>query len=137
VNAFVQGTVCLLFAAAADYLAVCEHFHTVFMENVPILKADQRNEIRRLILLVDELYQHKVKRCMPMVMMCTLHCIGLQLDCSRFLRALSCRNSMRPNTQIRLVVSAAAPADQLLKVGEDTMHDEVTSSHDNRRSRSR
>ena len=66
----------MFLAAAADYLAVCEHFHTVFMENVPILKADQRNEIRRLILLVDELYQHKVKRRMPMVMMCTLYLLA-------------------------------------------------------------
>lgn len=58
---FTYDELCNRPLAAADYLAICENFHTVFVDNIPVLRSDQRNEIRRLILLVDELYQHKLR----------------------------------------------------------------------------
>jgi cell division protein ZapE len=44
-----------------DYLAIAQRFHTVFLEGVPRLSPDNRNEAARLVSLVDALYEAKVK----------------------------------------------------------------------------
>ncbi|MBL8894651.1 MAG: AFG1 family ATPase [Rhizobiales bacterium] len=41
---------------AADFLAIAAAYRTIFIENIPQLRHDRRNEIRRLVLLVDTLY---------------------------------------------------------------------------------
>ena len=41
---------------AEDYLAIARRYHTVFLENVPRLGYDRRNEAKRLMALVDVLY---------------------------------------------------------------------------------
>lgn len=46
---------------AQDYLAVAERFHTVFLEDVPILTPDRRNEAARFVTLIDALYEAKTK----------------------------------------------------------------------------
>jgi cell division protein ZapE len=47
--------------AAADYLAIAHAFHTVLLDHIPRLTADQRNEARRFVLLIDTLYDEGVK----------------------------------------------------------------------------
>lgn len=47
--------------AAADYLQVARRYHTVMIERVPVLTADRRNAAKRLINLVDALYDCRVK----------------------------------------------------------------------------
>jgi cell division protein ZapE len=42
---------------AADYLALTERYHTIIVENVPLLTPDRRNEARRFMTLVDALYE--------------------------------------------------------------------------------
>ena len=44
-----------------DYLAVAERFHTLFLEGVPILDAARHAEARRLVTLVDALYEAKTR----------------------------------------------------------------------------
>jgi cell division protein ZapE len=39
-----------------DYLAIVRHYHTLFIENVPVLDPSMRNEAKRFINLVDTLY---------------------------------------------------------------------------------
>lgn len=46
---------------AADYLAIARHYHTVFIVGIPIMGPENRNEAIRFILLIDALYEQKVK----------------------------------------------------------------------------
>jgi cell division protein ZapE len=46
---------------AADFLAVARRFHTVILDGVPRMTAQERNEARRFTLLIDELYEHRCK----------------------------------------------------------------------------
>lgn len=43
---------------AEDYIAIAKRYHTVFLENVPRLGYDRRNEAKRLMTLVDIFYDH-------------------------------------------------------------------------------
>jgi len=45
---------------AADYLAIATHFHTVVVDDVPLLTDERRNEAKRFMTLIDALYEHKV-----------------------------------------------------------------------------
>ena len=45
----------------ADYLALAAAFHTLVLDDVPILREGQRNEAKRFILLIDSLYDRGVK----------------------------------------------------------------------------
>lgn len=46
---------------AGDYLAIAHHYHTVFVDGVPKLTYDRRNEAKRLMTLIDALYDNNVK----------------------------------------------------------------------------
>ena len=45
---------------AADYLALTERFHTLFLEAVPMLTPNRRNEARRFMTLIDALYERRM-----------------------------------------------------------------------------
>lgn len=47
--------------AAPDYLALAERFDTLFLERVPVLTPSRRNEARRLVTLVDALYEARTR----------------------------------------------------------------------------
>jgi cell division protein ZapE len=44
-----------------DYVAIAGHFHTVFLEDVPKLGASQREAARRFVILIDALYEARVR----------------------------------------------------------------------------
>ena len=44
-----------------DYLAIAERFHTVFLEDVPVLEPAKRDEARRFVTLIDVLYEADAK----------------------------------------------------------------------------
>jgi cell division protein ZapE len=46
---------------ARDYLAIAENFHTIVLDEIPLIAADQRNEAKRFIILIDTLYDRHVK----------------------------------------------------------------------------
>jgi len=52
---------CLRPLGPVDYLAIAERYHTVVLADIPRLAADQRNEARRLISLIDVLYDNRVR----------------------------------------------------------------------------
>ena len=46
---------------AEDYLAIAERYHTVFIERVPKMGYDRRNEAKRFMLLIDALYEARTQ----------------------------------------------------------------------------
>ncbi len=46
---------------AGDYLALATHFHTLILDAIPRLSPDNYDEARRFIVLIDTLYDHRVK----------------------------------------------------------------------------
>jgi cell division protein ZapE len=46
---------------ASDYLRLAREFHTLIVENVPVMDYDQRNAAKRFIILIDTLYDNAVK----------------------------------------------------------------------------
>ncbi|KAK5610059.1 AFG1-like ATPase [Crenichthys baileyi] len=46
---------------ASDYLEISRLFDTVFIRNIPLLTLNKKTQARRLITLVDALYEHKVR----------------------------------------------------------------------------
>ena len=60
VGGFTRATfqdLCARPLGAADYLALANRFHTLFLEAVPVLDHARRNEAKRFIALVDALYE--------------------------------------------------------------------------------
>lgn len=47
--------------AAADYLEIARHFHTVLVDHIPVLDPKHRDAARRFVLLIDTLYDQGVK----------------------------------------------------------------------------
>ncbi|MDP4593038.1 MAG: cell division protein ZapE [Beijerinckiaceae bacterium] len=47
--------------AAADYLAIAEQFHTILIDDIPVMHIQHRNEAKRFINLIDTLYDQNVK----------------------------------------------------------------------------
>jgi cell division protein ZapE len=46
---------------ASDYLRIARDFHTIILENIPVMDYPQRNEAKRFIALIDTLYDNGVK----------------------------------------------------------------------------
>jgi len=46
---------------AADYLAIAKNFNTLIFSGIPRLSSEKRNEAKRLMILIDILYEHKIR----------------------------------------------------------------------------
>jgi len=53
------GSLCSVALGPNDYIAVAERFHTVFLDSLPRLTANRREEARRFVILIDALYEAK------------------------------------------------------------------------------
>ena len=58
---FAFGDLCDQPLGARDYLAICNAFHTLMIDNIPQFSRDNSNAAKRFILLVDTLYDRGVK----------------------------------------------------------------------------
>ena len=58
---FSFGDLCQQPLAGADYLKVAREFHTVLLDQVPILNYARRDQAKRFIILVDAFYDNAVK----------------------------------------------------------------------------
>jgi cell division protein ZapE len=55
------AALCAQALGAGDYLALATHFEALVLDGVPRLSPDNFDEARRFIVLVDALYEHRVK----------------------------------------------------------------------------
>jgi len=46
---------------AADFLKIAQRFHTIIIDRIPALAENERNEAKRFIILIDALYDMRVK----------------------------------------------------------------------------
>ncbi len=46
---------------ASDYAAIADHYHTVFVDRVPVMSQANRNAAKRFIILIDTLYDRKIR----------------------------------------------------------------------------
>jgi cell division protein ZapE len=46
---------------SADYLQIAQRFHTIILDRIPSLSENERNEAKRFIILMDALYDMRVK----------------------------------------------------------------------------
>jgi cell division protein ZapE len=51
---------CLSALGAIDYIEICQNFRIIFLLNIPQLSKSDRNESKRLVTLIDILYERKV-----------------------------------------------------------------------------
>lgn len=58
---FPFAALCAANLGAGDYLALAQHYHTIFIDNIARLGPEKRNEAIRFVNLIDALYEHKVK----------------------------------------------------------------------------
>ncbi|KAM6916907.1 AFG1 like ATPase a isoform 1-T1 [Lycodopsis pacificus] len=94
---------------ASDYLEISRLFDTVFIRRIPLLTLNKKSQARRLITLVDALYDHKVKRSFTLAE--TPNRIALVYDkCVSF--------------QVRVVILADHPLDDIFVHHGEHGHDE-------------
>lgn len=58
---FTFAELCEAPLGAPDYLALAQRFHTMILDEVPVIAADARNAAKRFITLIDALYDRHVK----------------------------------------------------------------------------
>lgn len=97
---------------ASDYLEMSRLFDTVFIRHIPLLTLNKKTQARRLITLVDALYEHKV---LPFIRtLQTPNCVCLF---GRFMIVLML-------FQVRAVILAAHPLEDIFVHDGDHSHDE-------------
>ncbi len=55
------NTLCLEPRSAADYLAIARNYHTVFLEDIPVMQREDHNAAKRFILLIDTFYDNHIR----------------------------------------------------------------------------
>ena len=58
---FTFGQLCEQPLAASDYLRIAHEFHTVILDQVPVMGFERRDAAKRFIILIDTLYDNAVK----------------------------------------------------------------------------
>ncbi|MEO1252035.1 MAG: cell division protein ZapE [Pseudomonadota bacterium] len=58
---FTFSELCEAPLGASDYLALTRHFGALFLDHIPVMKRDKRNEAKRFVTLIDTLYDTRTK----------------------------------------------------------------------------
>jgi cell division protein ZapE len=46
---------------ASDYLAIARRYSAIFVDNIPVLGPERRNEAKRFVTLIDAIYESRTK----------------------------------------------------------------------------
>lgn len=55
------GDLCGRPVGAADYIGLCQNFHTVFLQDIPIINAANKSAAYRFVSLIDILYDNRIR----------------------------------------------------------------------------
>jgi cell division protein ZapE len=58
---FTFNDLCAQPLGASDYLAIVRHYGAIFLDNIPIMDREQRNEAKRFVTLIDTIYDSRTK----------------------------------------------------------------------------
>ncbi|MFT0891729.1 cell division protein ZapE [Pseudochelatococcus sp. G4_1912] len=58
---FSFADLCAKALGAADYIYLAQHYHSIVLDDIPVMNAENRNEAKRFIILIDALYDRHVK----------------------------------------------------------------------------
>ena len=58
---FAFADLCRAPLGANDYIRIARAYHTIFVDDVPVIRDEERDVARRFILLIDTLYDHGVR----------------------------------------------------------------------------
>ena len=58
---FTFAELCEAALGASDYLAIARRYSAIFVDRIPILSPEQRNEAKRFVTLIDALYETRTK----------------------------------------------------------------------------
>ncbi|MFC0217087.1 cell division protein ZapE [Pseudochelatococcus lubricantis] len=58
---FSFADLCATALGASDYIYLARHFHSIVLDDIPVMTAERRNEAKRFITLIDALYDRHVK----------------------------------------------------------------------------
>ncbi len=61
IGLFTFNELCAEMLGAADYIALARRLNSIILTAIPKLTAEQRNEAKRFVTLIDTLYEHKIK----------------------------------------------------------------------------
>ena len=56
---FTFEEICKQPLASADFVAITDHFDIIFVENIPQMQPEDRNEARRFVIFIDCMYERK------------------------------------------------------------------------------
>ncbi len=103
--------------AAADYLEIARQFHTILIDHIPVLDPERRDAARRLVLLIDTLYDQGVKLiCSAEADPDRLYPMGDGADAFR--RTASRLAEMQSDDYLRLGHGISPPAGEALAGGD-------------------
>lgn len=105
---------------ASDYLEMSRLFDTIFIRHIPLLTLNKKTQARRLITLVDALYDHKVSAR-------TQHApstLAETPDLSSVVGTSFFHDNNVLSLQVRVVILADHPLDDLFIHDGDFSHDE-------------
>jgi cell division protein ZapE len=102
------GDICGQMLAASDFMALAEHYDSLLIDDIPELSPDRRNDARRLIMLIDVLYEARALLAVSAAAEpSALYAAPIGAEAQDFLRAASRLAEMRSQNWVENTLAGA------------------------------
>ncbi len=102
------GDICGQMLAASDFMALARHYDSLLIEDIPVLSPDRRNDARRLIMLIDVLYEARALLAISAAAEpAALYAAAIGAEANDFARAASRLVEMRSQSWVESTVAGA------------------------------